>query len=57
MDKPDFNGCIYMLAFYDMYIKEVEAGEITEIDSLPLALAKTKYLDYSKEIHFKEILY
>ena len=57
MDKPDFNGCIYMLAFYDMYIKQVEAGEIQETDLLPLDLAKTNFLNYSKEIHYKEILY
>ena len=57
MDKPDFNGCILMLAVYDRYIKEMEANNITETNNLTLKEAYTKYLDYSKKIHYTEILY
>lgn len=56
MDKPDFNGCILMLAVYDRYIKEMEANNITETDNLTLREAYTKYLEFSKKIHFTEIL-
>ena len=56
MDKPDFNGCILMLAVYDCYIKEMEANNITETDNLTLREAYTKYLEFSKKIHFTEIL-
>ena len=57
MDKPDFNGCILMLAVYDRYIKEMEAINITETDNLTLNEAYTKYLEFSKRIHYPEILY
>lgn len=57
MDKPDFNGVILMLAVYDSYIKEMEANNITETENLTVKEAYTKHLEYSKKIHFTEILY
>ena len=57
IDKPDFNGVILMLAVYDSYIKEMEGNNITETKNLTLKEAYTKYLEYSKKIHFTEILY
>ncbi len=57
MDKPDFNGCVCMFMFYKFYIDKVEAGEITEIEKLPLLKAIENCLECSKKIHLTEILY
>ena len=57
MEKPDFNGCFCMVGFYKMYIDKIEAGEITETESLPLINAIDNYLECLKRIHLPEILY
>jgi len=56
LEQKDFNGYFYIVCTYYWYINEVENGNISESEKVPLSKARKSFLEAKDKINLEKIL-